>query len=106
MAVDPQTEFVTLAVTEPVLKQVQAGNDFQRQIAIKDASPHLLTALDKANSRSPAPIVVGGALMLMAHDTRAIWLSHQSPGIQADDFNALFALLSRRPGRAIRFAWA
>src|SRR5947209_5550523 len=106
MALDPRTEFVTLAVTEPVLKQVQAGHDYERQTAIKDASPHILANLDKANSGNPGLIIVGGTLMLMAHDTRAIWLSHQGPGIQTDDFNALFALLSRRPGKAIRFGWA
>jgi hypothetical protein len=95
---------ITLCVTQPVLDQLDAGNKSQKQIAIKDASPELIEIISKATSANKVQIEINGIFTLTVGDTGAIWGKHQE-GIQVQDFNDIFSLLSRRPGVRVPFSW-
>jgi hypothetical protein len=86
--------YITLAVTNPVLRQVNAGHPGQRQIAIRDASPELLGVIRAATAKNQAPIAVNGVFELSVGDTGAIWGNHQAAGLQAKDFASLYDLLN------------
>jgi hypothetical protein len=96
---------ITLAVTQPVIQQVQAGNDYQRQLAVQGASPDLIELLNTASADNQVLVAVCGVFSLSVGDTRAIWGSHQAAGHQADDFANLYALLARRPNVPVTFRW-
>ena len=96
---------ITLAVTGPVIQQVQAGQEFQRQLAVQGASPDLMALLNTATRDNQVPIAISGEFELSIGDTRAIWVSHQAAGHQADDFANLYDLLARRPNVPVTFRW-
>jgi hypothetical protein len=96
---------ITLAVTDLVIQQVDAGHDYQRQLAVQAASPDLRALIDTASAAIQVPIAICGVFVLSAGDTGAIWGSHQAPGHQADDFADLYALLARRPNVPVTFRW-
>ena len=96
---------ITLAVTQSVVREVNAGRTFQRQIAIRGGSPELLAAIRKASARNRIAVAVNGVFELSVGDTGAIWEKHQAHGRQAEDFTSLFDLLSRRPEQPVTFSW-
>jgi transcriptional regulator with XRE-family HTH domain len=96
---------ITLAVTKNVVREVNAGRTFQRQIAIRGGSPDLLAAVGKASARNRIAVAVNGVFQLSVGDNGAIWEKHQARGRQADDFTSLYDLLSRRPEEPITFSW-
>jgi len=96
---------ITLAVTQSVVREVNAGRTFQRQIAIRGGSPELLAAIRKASARNRIAVAVNGVFQLSIGDNGAIWEKHQAPGRQAEDFTSLFDLLSRRPEQPVTFSW-
>lgn len=96
---------IILAVTQDVIDQITAGSDFQRQIAVRNASPDIRALLNQANRTNRIPIAICGAFNLFAGDTDAFWNAHQPPGIHAEDFADLFALLARRAGTSVTFSW-
>src|SRR5215218_6571503 len=95
---------ITLAVTSPVIQQVKTGQQF-RQLAVQGASPDLRALLDTATRNHQVLIPICGEFELSIGDTRAIWVSHQAAGHQADDFANLYELLARRPDVAVTFRW-
>ena len=97
--------FITLAVTVPVIQQVNQGHDFQMQLAIRDASTDLSDLIRTANAENKVTVLVCGVFMLFVGDTGAIWRSHQNPGSQTDDFDNLYSLLARRPDVSVTFRW-
>ena len=96
---------LTLTVTQKVVREVDAGRTYERQIAIRDASPELLAAFRKASKRNRVSVAVNGVFQLSVGDHRAIWEKHQAPGRQAEDFINLYDLLSRRPEQPVTFSW-
>jgi hypothetical protein len=96
---------ITLAVTDRVIQQVDAGHDYQRQLAVQGASPDLRALIDTASANNQVPVAVCGVFALSVGDTGAIWESHQAAGHQADDFADLYALLARRPNVPVTFRW-
>jgi hypothetical protein len=96
---------ITLTVTQNVVREVNAGRTFQRQIAIRGASPELLAAIRKASARNRIAIAVNGVFELWIGDNGAIWEKHQGRGRQAEDFTSLYDLLSRRPEQPVTFSW-
>ncbi|MGA3259901.1 MAG: hypothetical protein ABSE35_13545 [Bryobacteraceae bacterium] len=99
-------KYITLAVTGPVIREVSAGNSYQRQIAIRDASPGLLAIIRAATGGGRALVAVNGVFELSVGDSGAIWGAHQGAGLQAEDFASLFDLLARRPDLPVTFSWA
>jgi len=97
--------YITLAVTGPVIRQVSAGNLFQRQISIQDASPELRSVIGVATAEKQVPVAVNGVFELSVGDRGAIWGAHQRAGLQAEDFTSLYDLLARRPDTPVRFEW-
>lgn len=97
--------FLTLAVTKNVLREVQAGRQHQRQIAIRGGSPALLAVLDEASDRKRIAVALNGVFQLLIGDTRAIWEAQQSEALQAEDFKNLYELLARRPEQPVTFSW-
>jgi hypothetical protein len=96
---------ITLAVTHPVIQQVQAGRHFQRQLAVQGASPDLRALIDTATGDNRVLVAICDVFELSIGDTGAIWASHQAAGHQADDFADLYALLARRPDVPVTFGW-
>ena len=96
---------ITLTVTENVVREVNAGRTFQRQIAIRGGSPELLAAIRKASARNRIAVAVNGVFQLSVSDTGAIWEKHQGRGRQAEDLSSLYDLLSRRRERPVTFSW-
>ena len=96
---------ITLAVTDRVIQQVGAGHDYQRQLAVQDASPDLRALIATASAHNRVPVAVCGVFALSIGDTGAIWGSHQAAGHQSDDFADLYALLARRPNVPVTFKW-
>lgn len=96
---------ITLSVTGSVIQQVSAGHDFQRQLAVRNASPDLIALFDTASAGNRVLVAISGEFSLSVGDTRAIWGSHQAPGQQADDFADLYSLLARRPDVPVTFRW-
>ena len=97
--------YITFSVTTPVIQQVNSGNQFQRQLAIRDASPELRALVGQATGKNRVDVSVCGTFKLSVGDTGAIWATHQDDGIQADDFTDLYSLLSRRPDVPVKFQW-
>jgi len=95
---------ITLAVTSPVIRQVNATGPNQRQIGIRDASPELLVDLRAVRANSHISMPVNGVFELSVGDTSAIWAGHQS-GRRAEDFTNLHNLLAQRPDRPVKFMW-
>jgi transcriptional regulator with XRE-family HTH domain len=96
---------ITLAVAKGVVREVNAGRTFQRQIAIRGGSPQLLAAIRKASARNRVAVAVNGVFQLSIGDNGAIWEKHQARGRQAEDFTSLFDLLSRRAEQPVTFSW-
>ena len=96
---------ITLAVTTPVIQQVNGGNEYQKQLAIRDASTDLRVLIDTANAENRVSVTVCGVFELVVGDTDAIWGVHQDLGVQADDFSNLYSLLARRPDVSVKFRW-
>ena len=96
--------FVTLSVTSAVLDQLNAGNQFQKQIAVRGASPEIVGAMIGANADNQIQININGSFALNVGDRNAIWAVHQT-GIQSEDFADIFSLLARRPDRDVTFTW-
>jgi transcriptional regulator with XRE-family HTH domain len=96
---------ITLAVTEGVLREVNAGRQYQRQIAIRGGSPELLAMIRKASARNRVPLAVNGVFQLSVGDNGAIWETQQDDAHQAADFRSLYELLARRPEQPVTFSW-
>ena len=96
---------ITLAVTKSVVREVNAGRAYQRQIAIRGGSPELLAVIRKASARNRVAVAVNGVFQLSVGDTGAIWEKHQGRGRQAEDFTSLYELLARRPEQPVTFSW-
>ena len=97
--------YITLAVTTPVIREVNAGRSYQRQIAIQDASPEVLAVINAATAENQVLVAVNGVFELSVGDTGAIWGTHQRAPLQAEDFTSLYDLLARRPETPVRFTW-
>ena len=98
-------EHISLKVTQPVMNAVAAGQGFQRQLAVDDASPNIRAQISAATAANIVVVHVGGCMPLAVGDTDAIWAVHQKALSQQQDFDDLYALLSRRPGAALTFSW-
>jgi transcriptional regulator with XRE-family HTH domain len=96
---------ITLAVTKSVVREVNGGRAYQRQIAIQGGSPELLAVIRKASARNRVAVAVNGVFQLSVGDSGAIWEKHQGRGRQAEDFTSLYDLLARRPEQSVTFSW-
>jgi transcriptional regulator with XRE-family HTH domain len=96
---------ITLTVTKSVVREVNGGRAYQRQIAIRGGSPELLAVIRKASARNRVAVAVNGVFQLSVGDTGAIWEKHQGRGRQAEDFTSLYDLLARRPEQPVTFSW-
>jgi hypothetical protein len=96
---------ITIAVTEDVLDQIEAGQDHQRQLAVRRSSDDLRAVLDTATRENRIPIGICNTITLIAGDTDAFWRVHQDNDERQADFDDLFALLRRRPGASVTFSW-
>lgn len=106
MSESANTEFITLTVTQPVLRQVAEKGESQRQIAIQGASAEILQRLRETRRENPLRILIGGVFPLTVGDTVAIWFSHQTEGEEREDFISLYNLLARHPGCPVKFSRA
>jgi hypothetical protein len=97
---------ITLYVTEKIRNYADKTGTNSRQIAFRDPSPDLHLANPPATSGEQVLLAVNGVFKLSVGDTYAIWATHQSAGIQAEDFTSLYDLLARRPECQVRFEWA
>ena len=102
---------ISLAVTVRVLQNViraeaisQAGLK-PRQITIRrdSTSTELIEAFQNTTREQKVQIELNGEFKLYVGDPWAIWFTHQDAGLQADDFNSLYDLLSRRHERPVNF---
>jgi hypothetical protein len=91
---------VSLLVTKAELDYVAAGRQNEQQIAVRSASEDVLDALMQIDGRNRRDLVIGGCIPLVMGDRGAIWRAYNSDRLE--DFDALFALLARRPGREVR----
>jgi transcriptional regulator with XRE-family HTH domain len=96
---------ITLAVTKSVVREVNGGRPYERQIAIRGGSPELLAVIRKASARNRVAVAVNGVFQLSVGDNGAIWEKHQGRGRQAEDFTSLYDLLARRPEQPVTFSW-
>jgi CobQ-like glutamine amidotransferase family enzyme len=96
---------ITLAVTDRVIQQVGGGHGYQRQLAVRGASPDLRALIATASAHNRVHVAICGVFELSIGDTGAIWGSHQAAGHQADDFAGLYALLETRPNVPVTFGW-
>ena len=96
---------ITLAVTKSVVREVNGGRAYQRQLAIRGGSPELLAMIRKASARHRVAVAVNGVFQLSVGDNGAIWEKHQGRGRQAEDFTSLYDLLARRPEQPVTFSW-
>ena len=96
---------ITLAVTKSVVREVNGGRPYERQIAIRGGSPELLAVIRKASARNRVAVAVNGVFQLSVGDTGAIWEKHQGRGRQSEDFTSLYDLLARRPEQPVTFSW-
>jgi hypothetical protein len=90
-------EFISLAVTQPLLNHVQLQGAGGRQIAIQSASPELHAKISATNRNQLLIVVVGGEFELQFGDPGAVWPRHQAQGMQSDDFDSLYNFLSLGP---------
>jgi hypothetical protein len=95
---------IRLCVTLNVLNQLNNGNNFQRQLAIRRASDDIDTLIRTASAENRIQVDLLDVFTLVIGDTSAIWASHQQ-GQMLQDFNDLFSLLSRRPDTDVTFIW-
>jgi hypothetical protein len=96
---------ITLAVTTPVIRQINEGNEYQKQLAIRDVSPDMRALVGKANAKNKVVVAVCGIFELSVGDNGAIWGTHQAPGAQLNDFTNFYSLLARRPDVSVKFQW-
>src|SRR5579862_2023925 len=92
---------ISLVVTQRALDHANAGNQSQRQIAIRAPSSDIQPRISQLSARHRAKLRLGGCVNLVAGDPGAIWGAHNQA--YAEDFDALFDLLARRPGVEMRF---
>lgn len=92
---------VTLVVTRPELEHFTAGHRDEAQIALRSPSPDIAPTIRALTSSHRARLVLGGCVSLVAGDPGAIWRAHNEQ--HAEDFDALFNLLARRPDQEMRF---
>lgn len=92
---------ISLVVTKRVIDHISGGNENQSQIAIRIPSEDIKPILSQLTANNRMTIILGGYVRLIVGDIGAIWLAHNSS--HADDFMSLFTLLSRRPGKEMRF---
>lgn len=64
--------FITLSVTSPVIEQVNKGNEYQKQLAIRDASPDLKSLITAASSKNKIEVKVSNVFVFAVGDTGAI----------------------------------
>lgn len=63
---------ITLAVTDAVIQQVGAGHNYQRQLAVRDASPDLRALIGTASAGNRVTVAVCGVFTLTIGDTGAL----------------------------------
>lgn len=97
---------IAIAVTHEVLSLVKDGKDYQRRLAIKHrkSSKDVVEALGRASKKKPLQFTFGPGIKLTLVDAGAVYRKHQK-GKQLQDFDDLFSLLSRRPGRLFTITW-
>src|SRR6266705_3194149 len=91
---------VSLLVTQAELDYVATGRQNEQQIAVRSASQDVLDSLMQIDGRNRRELVVGGCISLVMGDRGAIWRAHNADRLE--DFDALFALLARRPRKEMR----
>lgn len=80
--------FITLAVTSNVVQQVDQGNDFQKQLAIRDASPGLAALIKTANAQNKVPVAVCGVFKLTTFLTSILfWRADRMPQLHSGGRN-------------------
>ena len=92
---------ISLVVTERVISHVGSGRHGERQIAMRNPSSDIADAFSELSASNRRELVLGGCVSLAVGDTNAIWPSHNND--RAEDFEALYNLLARRPGQEMRF---
>ena len=91
---------VSLLVTLAELNYVAEGRESEQQIAVRSASPDVLDDLMRIDRQNRRQLIVGGCIALVMGDRGAIWRAHNTDRLE--DFDALFGLLARRPGKEMR----
>jgi hypothetical protein len=93
---------ISLAVTKKVVSYLAENPDVrERQIAIKDVSPEIRSALDTATKDNRVSILLGVRINLVVGDTHAIWRSHNMDNLA--EYDLLFDLLALRPDAHMLF---
>jgi hypothetical protein len=92
---------ISLYVTPGVTDRMSTAPAHQHQIAYNEPSQDIAPRLREVNGQQRASVRLGGLVVLEVGDTGAIWRTHNER--HADDFEALFQLLARYPGRSMRF---
>jgi hypothetical protein len=95
---------ITLAVTNKVISVV-AGQESQKQLAIKGRSLDLAPLIAGATRTNRISILLCGHFPLTCGDSGAFWRVHQNAGLQQSDFDAFYSLLSARPESEVTFKW-
>jgi hypothetical protein len=92
---------ISLRVTKAELDHLAetAGKD-QRQIALTSASSDIAAEVASITGKNKRILVIGGCIELVLADRSAVWRAHNAD--REEDFDALFNLLARRPGQAMR----
>jgi hypothetical protein len=87
---------ISITVTQRVIDYLKLQpTQNQRQIAIKDASSGISTALASATKDHQIALLVGNRIKLSAGDNAAIWRSHNATTVA--EYDILFDLLALRP---------
>ncbi len=91
---------LSLRVTKRVLEYQRTGSKKERQIAVTEPSADIASELATASRENRRSLEIGGFMTLVLADKGALWRAHNEE--QADDFDALFEFLARRPGKRFR----
>jgi hypothetical protein len=92
---------ISLYVTPGVTDRMATAPAHQHQIAYNEPSRDIAQRLRQVTGQQRVTVRLGGLVVLEVGDTGAIWRSHNER--HTDDFEALFHLLARYPGRPMRF---
>jgi hypothetical protein len=91
---------ISLVVTRRETEHAR-GHPREKQIAVRAPSEDIARAVQELSSRRRLHLGLGGFLTLDVADPGAIWLAHNDK--HQDAFEALWAFLSTRPDREMRF---
>ena len=91
---------LSLLVTAAEIQYAGTGRQKEQQIALRAVSPDLAAEIATITGKTRRELLIGGCIALVLGDRSAIWRAHNEE--RTADFDALFALLARRPGQEMR----